>query len=141
VTTVPLDPIVITSTGDVTPICPGDSTVMEITGVTGGNGVYTYAWADQTGQTVTNDTELMVWVFGDHTYTITVEDQCQNIGTTEITTFLPVYEPFLLGLPSDKLFCAGDSVELYAQVQGGSGYYSLVWHDMDHTDPVYVASP
>src|SRR5690606_23785990 len=48
VTTVPLDPIEITTTGDATPICPGDSTLMEITGVTGGNGVYTYGWADQT---------------------------------------------------------------------------------------------
>ena len=141
VTTVPLDPIVITTTGDVTPICPGDSTLMEITGVTGGNGVYTYGWADQTGQTLSTDTELLVWVNADHTYTITVEDECLNVGSTEITTFLPVYEPFMLNMPSDDLICAGDSISLLAQVQGGSGYFHLVWHDMDHTDPAYVASP
>ena len=141
VSTVPLDPIVITTTDDPTVICPGDSTMMEVLNTVGGNGVYTYTWNDQYGQVLSNSTEVQVSVIADHTYTVTAEDQCQNTGTATVTTFLPVYAPFVLQLPSDKILCAGDSVQLYAQVQGGSGYYTLDWHEMEHSDPMLMVQP
>ena len=141
VSTVPLDPIVITTTEDPTVICPGDSTLMEVLLTVGGNGVYTYEWFDQYGQSMSNSAELQVSVIADHTYTIVAEDQCQNTGNTTVTTFLPVYEPFVLQLPSDRVLCAGDSVQIYAQVQGGSGYYTLDWHDMEHSDPMLMVQP
>ncbi|HRH38321.1 MAG TPA: choice-of-anchor L domain-containing protein, partial [Flavobacteriales bacterium] len=43
VTTVPLPPIVITTGGDTTVICVGDTTVIEVINIVGGNGVYTLA--------------------------------------------------------------------------------------------------
>ncbi|MDQ3101883.1 MAG: choice-of-anchor L domain-containing protein, partial [Bacteroidota bacterium] len=141
VSTVPLDPIVIETTGDASVICSGDSLLFGITGVTGGNGVYTYQWQDQFGQMMGTDTELTVEVIADHTYTITAEDECQNTGTTTITAILPVYQPFILNLPANTLICAGDSLDLFAQVTGGSGYYFLQWQDLDHTDPVLLVMP
>jgi gliding motility-associated-like protein len=141
VSTVPLPDIEITTTGDVTVICPGDSTLMQITGVTGGNGVYTYQWTDQNGMPMSSGTSLEVGVPADHTYTMTVEDQCMNTGTTTITTFLPVYDPFQLNLPADRIICAGDSLELFAAVTGGSGYYYLIWHGLEHTDPILPIAP
>jgi gliding motility-associated-like protein len=141
VSTVPLPPIEISTTGDVTVICPGDATLMQITGVVGGNGVYTYQWTNQAGQTLSTTTSLEVAVNADRTYTITVRDQCQNVGDTTITTFLPEYAQFLLSLPSDRVICAGDSLDLLALVTGGSGYYFLDWHELDHSDPILHVQP
>jgi gliding motility-associated-like protein len=141
VSTVPLPPIEISTTGDVTVICPGDSTFMEITNITGGNGVYTIEWTNQGGQVLSTVSGLEVGVPADHTYTITVEDQCGTAGSTTITTFLPVYAPFQLSVPASRTICAGDSVLLHAQVTGGSGYYYVDWHGLDFTDPMLWVAP
>jgi gliding motility-associated-like protein len=141
VSTVPLDPIVIETTPDLTVICPGDTTFMQILSVTGGNGVYTYEWANNAGQIVSTTTSHEVSVIADQVYTITVEDQCDYIGNTTITTLLPVYDQFLFSLPSDMILCAGDTVDLQANVSGGSGYYYLDWVGLGHTDPVLTVSP
>ena len=141
VSMVPLPPIEITTTGDTTVICIGDETDMAILDVQGGNGVYTYAWTNQSGQLMSTSTELTVAVPTDHMYTITVEDQCMTVGTTTITTSIPDYLPFYLNLPGDRTICAGDSAELHAVVQGGSGYYFVEWQDLDHTDPVLLVQP
>jgi gliding motility-associated-like protein len=141
VSTVPLPPIEIITTGNVTVICPGDSTLMSITNITGGNGVYTIQWTNQGGQVLSNTSGLEVGVPADHTYTITVEDQCGTVGSTTITTFLPIYAPFQLSVPASRTICAGDSMLLHAQVTGGSGYYYVDWHGMDFTDPMLWVAP
>ena len=141
VSTVPLDPIEITTTGDVTVICPGDETLMGITAVTGGNGVFTYQWTDQDGTEVSTATSHAVVVDADHTYTITATDQCDNVGTTTITTFLPVYEQFRLQLPADQIICAGDELDILALVTGGSGFYFLEWEGSEHNDPWLSVAP
>ena len=142
VTTVPLPPIEITTAGDPTVLCAGDSAVMEIVGIVGGNGVYTLEWHDASGTQVGGAYDLQVAVPVDHTYTIEVEDQCGTIGTAQITTFIPVYPPFILTLPEDKVLCAGDSTDIHALVTGGSGYYHILWNGPDSlTDPLYRVAP
>lgn len=142
VTTAPLPPIEITTGGDTTVICTGDTTLIEVLGITGGNGVYTLRWTDENGATISSDYSVVVDVPGDHTYTITVEDQCNYVGSATVTTFVPNYEPFRLTLPADHVLCAGDSTELLALVTGGSGYYHLKWHLPDSlTDPLYWFAP
>lgn len=141
VTTVPLPAIEITTSPDTTVICLGDTTLMQIFDIQGGNEVYTIAWTNQNGQTMSTTTSLAVGVPEDHTYTITVNDQCENVGTTTITTLIPHYSQFLMNLPADKTICAGDSARLHAQVAGGSGYYMVEWADMDFTDPVLWVQP
>ena len=142
VSTVPLPPIEITTSGNVTVICRGDSTLMEVVDVVGGNGVYALDWADQDGVTLSTTNNLEVGVPVTYTYTITAEDQCDNIATATITTFIPQYEQFVLTMPADKLLCAGDSTELHPLVTGASGYYYALWSGVDSiTDPLRRVLP
>lgn len=141
VSAVPLEPIVVSTTGDVTVICAGDSTLMEVTGVTGGNGIYTYAWRDDAGIVLATTTSLEVGVPVDHTYTITATDQCGNEGVAEIDTYEPVYAPFQLTTTEDRVICAGDSLTVQATVTGGSGLYFIDWQDLGVTDPILKVAP
>jgi gliding motility-associated-like protein len=138
----PLPPISITTSGDKTVICTGDSTLMEVLDIQGGNGVYFLNWTDETGTTLTTGYQWEVGVPADHTYTITVDDQCGTQGDTTITTFIPHYAPFMLDLPVDQVLCAGDSTTIHAMVTGGSGYYHILWTGDDSlTDPLYWVYP
>jgi gliding motility-associated-like protein len=141
VSTVPLPPIVITTTGDQTVICPGDDATLEIANITGGNGVYTIQWTNASGQVLSTTGSLTVAVPQGNTYTITVDDQCGYTGTTTVSTVLPIYDPFQLDLGLDRVVCAGNGTMLHALVTGGSGYYTLDWHDMDHSDPMLWIEP
>lgn len=141
--TVPLPPIVITTAGDQTPICTGDTVTLTITGITGGNGVYTWRWTDQNGITVSNSSwTIEVPVLVNHPYTITVNDQCGYEGSAVVSSLVPVYPPFRLDVGQDKLLCAGDSTTIHALVTGGSGYYHILWNGPDSlTDPLYWVKP
>ncbi|MBK9175082.1 MAG: choice-of-anchor L domain-containing protein [Flavobacteriales bacterium] len=141
--TVPLPPIVITTAGDQTPICTGDTVTLTITGITGGNGVYTWRWTDQNGLTVSNSSwTIDVPVLVNHPYTITVNDQCGYEGSAVVSALVPIYPPFRLDVGDDKLLCAGDSTTIHAMVTGGSGYYHILWHSPDSlTDPLYWVRP
>ncbi|MBX2978131.1 MAG: choice-of-anchor L domain-containing protein [Flavobacteriales bacterium] len=141
VTTVPLDPIQITTTGNTTVICTGDEGTVGVVDVVGGNGVYSLTWTNAAGQTVGTNSSITVPVPADQTYTITVQDQCGNIGTAAVSTLTPVYAPFVLSLAPGRTICAGDSILLHAVVNGGSGYYFVDWHDMDFTDPMLWMQP
>lgn len=141
VSAVPLDPIVITTTPDPTVICTGDSTILEVLDVVGGNGVYTLSWTDENGMVLSSASSIEVGVPADHAYTITATDQCANVGTATVTTYIPHYAPFAVQMPADRLLCAGDSIVLQPIVTGGSGYYFIAWDDLDQTDPVRTVSP
>lgn len=141
VSAVPLDPIVITATPDPTVICTGDSTVLEILGITGGNGVYVVSWTNANGMVISNGYSVEVGVPSDHVYTITATDQCGNQGVLPVTTYIPHYDPFVLTMPVDSTICAGEDITLLALVTGGSGYYYIDWHELGHTDPVMAVSP
>jgi gliding motility-associated-like protein len=141
VTTVPLPPIQITTAGDPTVICTGDTTAIGITGITGGNGVYSIQWTTPQGQVISTQSSVEVGVPVTTTYTVTVNDQCGYTGTATVTTYTPVYAPFVLDLPPSRTICAGDSALLHAMVFGGSGYYFVDWHGLDFTDPVLWVQP
>jgi gliding motility-associated-like protein len=139
--TVPLDEIVITTSPDQTAICPGYMVTLAVEDVTGGNGVYTYTWTDQQGTFISGNTSIDVEVPSDHTYTITVEDQCGYEAQVEVQALLPNLTPLVLALTPNQVICAGESIDLWANVTGGSGYYFIEWHDMEHTDPTMEVAP
>jgi gliding motility-associated-like protein len=138
--TVPLAPIVITAQ-DRTVICTGDTTTLVVTNVTGGNGVYTYAWTNAGQQTLSLADTLQVGVSADAGYTITVADQCGYVGDTLVQTLVPHPAPFILELTADTTLCLGDSITLWAHVSGGSGYYTVDWPEQEWTDPLLSVSP
>lgn len=141
VTTVPLPPIEITTAGDPTVICTGDTAAIAITNISGGNGVYSIQWTNPQGQVISTLSSLEVGVPVTTTYTVTVNDQCGYTGTATVTTWTPVYAPFVLSLPPSRTLCAGDSAQLHAFVTGGSGYYFVDWNTLGHTDPMLWVQP
>jgi gliding motility-associated-like protein len=138
--TVPLDPIVIDAP-DRTVICLGDTTTLEVLSVTGGNGVYTYMWTNSQQQTVSVQDTLQVGVPADAVYTLTIADQCGNEGSDQVYSLIPHPAPFTVDLTQDTVLCLGDSLTLWAQVSGGSGYYTVEWVDQAWSDPQLGVSP
>ncbi len=138
--TVPLESIVVDAP-DRTVICLGDTTTLEVLGVTGGNGVYTYEWTNSEQQTVSLQDTLQVGVPADAVYTLTVRDQCGNEAVEAVYSLIPHPAPFTVDLTKDTVLCLGDSLQLWAQVGGGSGYYTIEWVDQDHSDPQLMVGP
>lgn len=140
--TVPLDPITITTAGDQTPICTGDTVTLTIESIEGGNGVYNWRWTDPDGISMGTGWTINVPATGNTPYTITADDQCGTQGITIVSAVAPVYAPFVLDVGPDKLLCAGDSSTIHAMVEGGSGYYTILWHGPDSlSDPLYWVQP
>lgn len=140
--TVPLPDIEITTAGDRSVICAGDSATLTMTGITGGNGVYTWAWTDPNGQVIGTGWTITVPVFATTPYTITANDQCGYQGTTSVNGVMPVYDPFVLTMVPDHVLCAGDSTIIHSLVAGGSGYYHILWAGPDSlSDPLYWVKP
>lgn len=137
----PLDPIVITTTGDVTVQCPGDTVTVGIASITGGNGVYTYEWTNQQGEVIGLDDAIEVGVPTDMLYTIAADDQCGTEGSAQVWTRLPVYDPFQISVTPDHLICLGDSTVVEVSVSGGSGQFFIDWVDQEQTDPVVAVKP
>ena len=138
--TVPLDSLVVDAP-DRTVICLGDTTTLEVLGVTGGNGVYSYEWTNSEQQTVSLQDTLQVGVPADAVYTLTVRDQCGNEAVEAVYSLIPHPAPFTVELTQDTVLCLGDSLRLWAQVGGGSGYYTIEWVDQDQSDPHLMVGP
>lgn len=138
--TAPLPPIVIT-TSDRTVICLGDTTTLTVDNVTGGNGIYTYQWTDSQHQVLSTADTLQVGVPADAGYVITIADQCNYVSDTLVFTLIPHPAPFRVDLNTDTTLCLNDSLELWARVSGGSGYYSIEWPGYEVTDPKMTVSP
>ncbi len=124
----------------ITVICPGDTVTLHATNVTGGNGVYTYVWTHSGSVLSTADT-LQVGVPFDAGYTITIADQCGYATDTIVNTLLPHNAPFHLDLTPDTTICLADTLPLWAQVSGGSGYYTIEWPGENWSDPILPVSP
>lgn len=136
VSTVPLPGIQIQN-WDSLVFCTGDSLVLFPRGVTGGNGVYSYAWTGASGTVLSTADTLLVGVPADAFYSLNVQDQCGYSADSLFRLRIPHYAPFAIRLTPDSTICAGDSIDLRAQVTGGSGVYTLDWEGWAWSDPVY----
>ncbi len=133
--------LVVTMADDATVQCPGDSAQLSVVNVEGGTGDLQYVWTSQNGTIIGSGEQIDLVVVAPQTYTVTVSDVCTNSGSGTISTILP-YDPQLdVVLPADMVICAGEEIELFASVSGGSGYYFLEWEGIDSTDPVLIDSP
>lgn len=137
----PLDPIAISTSGDVTVICIGDTTTLSVVEITGGNGVYTLEWMDADGLVRSTGYDVEVAVPTEAIYTITVADQCGTVGEDQVATHIPQYEQFRVNTNADHVICFGDSSLVQVEVAGGSGYYFIDWVDRGWTDPVLKVIP
>lgn len=134
VSTAPLPDIQILS-WDSTVFCTGDSVLLFPRDVTGGNGVYSFSWANDTGAVLSTADTLLVGVPANSSYTLSVHDQCGYVADSLFTTFIPHYAPFLVDLTPDSTICAGDSITLWANITGGSGVHTIDWEGWGWSDP------
>lgn len=134
VSTAPLPDIQILS-WDSTVFCTSDSLVLFPLNVTGGNGVYSFSWANDTGAVLSTADTLQVGVPSDASYTLSVHDQCGYSADSVFTTYIPHYPPFRINLTGDSTICAGDSIGLWAKVTGGSGVHIIDWEGWAWSDP------
>lgn len=134
VSTAPLPDIQILS-WDTTVFCTGDSVVLFPLDVTGGNGVYTYTWTNDTGAVLSTADTLLVGVPTDANYTLNVYDQCGYSADSTFTTRYPRYQPFRIDLTPDSTICVGDSITLWARISGGSGVHTIDWEGWEWSDP------
>lgn len=137
VSTAPLPDIQVLS-WDSTVFCTGDSLVLFPLDVTGGNGVYTFAWSNDTGAVLSTADTLLVGVPTDAAYTLSVHDQCGYSADSVFTTYIPHYPPFVIDLTADSTICAGDSIALWAKITGGSGVHTIDWEGWGWSDPIYT---
>lgn len=146
VSTAILPDIEITAPDTVVPVCVGDTITIGPVLITGGNGVYTYQWVNN-GTVIATTQNIDVIVNSVQSYILTVDDQCGYSGMDTIVVSPPVYEPFTLEVHPDVLVCFGDSVRLFAHVDGGSGVYDIAWPNkvdslgVPYSDPEWVVYP
>ncbi|MBK7753057.1 MAG: choice-of-anchor L domain-containing protein [Flavobacteriales bacterium] len=117
-------PIDVVMSNDVTVQCT-DSTLISAV-VTGGFGNYTLDW-DQG----VPDGQLSGWVTPGQTttYVLTVTDDCGVLTESDaVTITVPIMQPLTVTVQSDvTVYCPETSVQLFAQVQGGTPGYSYQW--------------
>jgi len=124
-------PIVINESADITEICPYLPSQLE-TSVTGGAGNYSYAWTDESGANLGNQSTQIVTPSETTTYTITVTDQC-GLTSTATVIYTITSPPLLTSITPDIEICPGDSVLLTVNASGGYGQYFFLWPQTGET--------
>jgi len=133
--------IVISTTGNATVACPGQTASASVSGVSGGTGNYTgQVWTDPDGATVTTDNSFTAVLNFYQTYTVTVTDHCGHTGTAQVTLAVEYHTPLAVHLP-DAAVCENGSRELIAQATGGAGGYTYAWSGFPDVDSAVTVSP
>ncbi|MBS1580564.1 MAG: choice-of-anchor L domain-containing protein [Bacteroidetes bacterium] len=125
VTTGPTPPLVFTAEGD-TAMCPNMNIVLNVLGVSGGGGAYSYAWSPG-GTGPSNGPSLNVSVPDDAPFTVTVTDECGNQADTTVMAVVLDHDPLALTWSNDTIVCPGEPVPLWVTITGGAGSYVVQW--------------
>jgi gliding motility-associated-like protein len=130
---VPPVPIDVDLGPDLVVVCV-DTTLLEAD-VSGGVGDYNYLWEEgydslSTSNNILFNTDVSTFV------TLTIEDECENIGIDEIALNIPS-EPIYLDVTADTTLCPGDSLILSASASGGQGGYTYLWMPSFTTDTIW----
>ncbi|WP_035727918.1 hypothetical protein, partial [Eisenibacter elegans] len=109
-------------------ICANETTTLEVTGVTGGSGNYSYAWtpaASLVDATVANPTTVALTTTTIFEVTVTDDDDASVTGTATVTiTVNP--RPTVTITPTNATICAGENTTLNTTVAGGTGPYTYL---------------
>lgn len=110
-------------------LCAGDNNGSASVTASGGNGVYSYAWAPS-GGTGSSATGLTA---GTYTCTITDGVGCTAMQTVSITSPSAIA---ITATPSDVLCNGGYSGSINASVTGGTGAYTYLWSNAAMTEDI-----
>lgn len=102
-------------------LCPGDSTLISVTG-SGGTGGLNYTWKTPSGI----ETGASISTKGPGSYSVTVSDskQCASSSSLMIEAYS---NPLITLNTSQPSFCIGGSIALYGVASGGLGPYLYYW--------------
>lgn len=93
---------------------------------TGGYGDYSPVWTQYDSIIHSNEFDLNINPNGTSTYTLTVEDECGNVGSDALTVFYDIPE-LTISMSPDTLVCNGGTANLSAVVEGGVPPYEYDW--------------
>lgn len=127
VVTVPeYSPLFLTSTPDITELCPGISHTLSVS-ATGGSGIYYYSWR-QNNQTIGNTPSIQVSPMGTTAYYVMVTDNCGSVAFDTIY-YTVLSLPLLVTVSTPAEICPGDSALITVSASGGYGNYYFTWTD------------
>ena len=123
--TVPVfQPLTISVNNDITEICPYIPVLLDITS-TGGSGIYTFEWLENTTQISSLDTVTVSPALST-SFVATVTDNCGSVASE--TVIYTISSPPLIVTTSPAIeICPGDSAFISASASGGYGNYYYVW--------------
>ena len=136
-----VDPIAVVVPSDITVTCYGGDAFLYATGITGGDGQYSYTWSDASGTVLGNGASQNVPVTEDATYTLAVIDNCSGSANASITVHAP--EQLGVDLPHTVWACEAGSATLLAEPTGGSGTgtYTYLWTPSSETTDAITVYP
>jgi gliding motility-associated-like protein len=123
--TVPVfQPLTISVNNDITEICPYIPVLLDIT-PTGGSGIYTFEWLENTTLISSLDT-VTVSPSLSTSFVATVTDNCGSVASE--TVIYTITSPPLIVTTSPAIeICPGDSAFISAIASGGYGNYYYLW--------------
>ena len=131
------DPLVLSTTPDITEICPYIPANISAN-PTGGSGNYTYQWSSQFSANLGNTNQITVTPSTTTLYTVVVSDNCGN-STTGTVLYTITSPPLLITMSPSVEICPGDSVQIGVSATGGFGQYFYLWpHSGETTSSVWV---
>ncbi len=110
---------------DLTVTCIDISTLSGIG--SGGVGNYNYQWTDAEGN-IGGSSTVNYQTLGDATVTLTVTDQCGNVGTDNVMIAVPAITVFVT-TSNDTTICYGESATLFASASGGVTTLVFEWEN------------
>lgn len=131
------EPIVLTTSPDITEICPYLPATLSVSS-SGGFGSFNYSWSDSNGNQLGNQTTQTVTPSQTTTYYVTATDACGNDQTNAIV-YTITSPPLVVDVTPEQQICPGDSALIEASVSGGYGGYYYYWpHSEENTSSVWV---
>lgn len=119
-----LQPLEITTSEDLSSICPYVDEVFNVS-ATGGFGDYSFVWTSN-GSFISNLDSIVVQPSVTTNYIITVSDECGSVVSDTIT-YTILSPPLLPSINPIPEICPGDSVFISVNATGGFGNYHYYW--------------
>lgn len=134
-------PLTLTSSGDVTEICPYTPTTLTVT-ANGGAGTYSFVWTEvPTGETIaTNTTSIDVTPSASTSYQINVTDMCGATASTTIN-YTITSPPLNITMTPEQIICPYDPVQIGVVASGGYGQYYYNWPHSGESTPTVTVAP
>jgi len=108
--------------------------------VSGGNGVYSYTWRDETEEFPESDPTLTYTTQETQYVTLIVEDGCFEQDSDQFFVQVPRF-PIELLTSNDTVVCTGAPLRLGLQADGGQPPYTYRWSHFDLTQDTIQVIP